>query len=120
MYHQFNIQQFYVLFTLCIFVFCVDLGTNSYYSLYNINLSVFITEMKSVYSAVRTVSINQTDTVSSLKGQTSKAQRLFASPKPLALSFLVDRRINSMHVCLVRLFFCMEPLCSHWMDFREI
>jgi hypothetical protein len=30
MYHQFNIQQFYVLFTQCIYVFCVDLGTISY------------------------------------------------------------------------------------------
>jgi len=30
MYHQFNIQQFYVLPTQCICVFCVDLRTNSY------------------------------------------------------------------------------------------
>ena len=29
MYHQFNIQQFYVLPTQCIDVFCVDLRTNS-------------------------------------------------------------------------------------------
>jgi len=29
MYHQFNIQQFYVLPTQCIYVFCVDLRTNS-------------------------------------------------------------------------------------------
>jgi hypothetical protein len=29
MYHQFNIQQFYVLPTQCIYVFCVDLITNS-------------------------------------------------------------------------------------------
>jgi len=27
-YHQFNIQQFYVLPTLCIYVFCVALRTN--------------------------------------------------------------------------------------------
>ena len=27
MYHQFNIQQFYVLHTQCIYVFCVDLRT---------------------------------------------------------------------------------------------
>jgi hypothetical protein len=34
MYHQFNIQQFYVLLTQCIYVFCVDLRTNSdYFSL---------------------------------------------------------------------------------------
>jgi hypothetical protein len=31
MYHQFNIQQFYVLSTQCIYVFCVDLRTNSDY-----------------------------------------------------------------------------------------
>jgi len=30
-YHQFNIQQFYVLPTECIHVFCVDLRTNSDY-----------------------------------------------------------------------------------------
>jgi hypothetical protein len=29
MYRQFNIQQFYVLPTQCIYVFCVDLRTNS-------------------------------------------------------------------------------------------
>ena len=31
MHHQFNIQQFYVLPTHCIYVFCVDLRTNSDY-----------------------------------------------------------------------------------------
>jgi uncharacterized cysteine cluster protein YcgN (CxxCxxCC family) len=31
MYRQFNIQQFYVLPTECIYVFCVDLRTNSDY-----------------------------------------------------------------------------------------
>jgi hypothetical protein len=31
MYHQCNIQQFYVLPTQCIYVFCVDLTTNSDY-----------------------------------------------------------------------------------------
>ena len=30
MYHQFNIQQFYVLPTECIYVFCVDLRTNNH------------------------------------------------------------------------------------------
>jgi hypothetical protein len=32
MYRQFNIQKFYVLPTQCIFVFCVDLRTNSDYT----------------------------------------------------------------------------------------
>ena len=31
MYRQFNIPQFYVLPTQCIYVFCVDLRTNSDY-----------------------------------------------------------------------------------------
>ena len=31
MYRQFNIQQLYVLPTQCIYVFCVDLRTNSHY-----------------------------------------------------------------------------------------
>ena len=31
MYHQFNIQQFHVLLTQCIYVFCVDLRTNNDY-----------------------------------------------------------------------------------------
>jgi len=31
MYHKFNIQQFYVLHPQCIYVFCVDLRTNSGY-----------------------------------------------------------------------------------------
>jgi len=31
MYRQFSIQQFYVLPTQCIYVFCVDLRTNSHY-----------------------------------------------------------------------------------------
>ena len=33
MYHQFNIQQFYVLPTPCIYVLCVDLRKNSDYFL---------------------------------------------------------------------------------------
>jgi len=37
-------------------------------SLYSINLTVFITEAESVYCAVRTGYLNQTDTVSSLNG----------------------------------------------------
>jgi len=31
MFYQFNIQQLYVLYTQCIYVFCVDLRTNSDY-----------------------------------------------------------------------------------------
>ena len=45
MYHQFNIQQFHVLLTKYIYVFCVDLITNS---LYNINWLVCIIETECV------------------------------------------------------------------------
>jgi hypothetical protein len=55
MYHQFNIQQFYVLPTQCIYVFCVDLTTNSDY--FPIQLTGFITVTESVYFAVRTGSL---------------------------------------------------------------
>jgi hypothetical protein len=52
----------------CIYVFCVDLRTNSDFYLYSINLLVFITEAESVYCTVRSGSSNQTDTVLSLGG----------------------------------------------------
>ena len=45
MYHQFNIQQFNVLPTHYIYVFCVDLRTKAIISLHNINWLVFITEI---------------------------------------------------------------------------
>jgi hypothetical protein len=56
-YHQFNIQQFYVLPTQCIYVFCVELRT-AIISLYSINWLVFITEPEFVYSAVRAQYLN--------------------------------------------------------------
>jgi len=56
-YHQFNTQQFYVLLTQCICMFCVDLRTNSDYFPSNINWLVFITETECVYCAVRTASL---------------------------------------------------------------
>ena len=42
------------------------------FALYNINRLVFITEMWSVYSAVRTGPINKPDYTSSLKGKTER------------------------------------------------
>jgi hypothetical protein len=50
---RFNSQQFYVLPTQCIYVFCVDLRTNSDISLYSIDWLVFITETECLYCAVR-------------------------------------------------------------------
>jgi len=64
MHQQFNIQQLYALPTLylCVFIY---LRTNSDLC---INWLVFITEMKSVYSAVRTVSLNKAVCALSKKG----------------------------------------------------
>ena len=61
----------------CIYVFCIYLRTNTDLchlqhkltcATYSINWLVFITEMKSVYSAVRTGSVNKAVCASSLKG----------------------------------------------------
>ena len=57
MYRQFNIQQFPVPPTQCIYVFCVDLRTNSDYFPIQHGL-VFITETENVYCAVRTESLH--------------------------------------------------------------
>jgi hypothetical protein len=66
MHQQFNIQQLYALSTLFLcFVFIWEqIATCATYS---INWLVFITEMKSVYSAVRTWSFNKAVCASSLK-----------------------------------------------------
>ena len=69
MYRQFNIQQFYVLPTQTVFVCFVWIWEQTaIISLYSINWLVCITEAESVYCAVRTGSLNQTDLVSYLKG----------------------------------------------------
>jgi len=65
MHHQFNIQQLYVLPTLCFISVWEQTATCATYS---INWLVFIAEMKSVYSAVRTGSLNKAVCDSSLKG----------------------------------------------------
>jgi hypothetical protein len=57
-YHQFNIQQFYILPTQCIYVFFVDLRANSNYFLYNINFVVCVTQIHCIYWAVWTESLN--------------------------------------------------------------
>ena len=67
MHQQFNIQQLYVLPTVFIcFVFIWEqTATCATYSIYWL---VFITQMKSVYSAVRTRYFNKAACASSLKG----------------------------------------------------
>jgi hypothetical protein len=67
MHHQFNFQQLYALPTpyLC-FVFVWEQTATC--TSYSINWLVFITEVKSVYSAVRTGSLNKAVRASSVKG----------------------------------------------------
>jgi len=69
MHRQFNIQQLYALPTLYLlgmcFVFIWEQTVTC--ATYSINWLVFITEMKSVYSAVRTGSLNKAVCASSLK-----------------------------------------------------
>ena len=48
-------------------------------SVYSSNLPVFITEAESVYSEVRTGSLNQTDTVSSLKKVNQQTHKGFVN-----------------------------------------
>jgi hypothetical protein len=48
----------------CVYVFCTDLRTNSNFWLIKHKRLVFITEVESVYSAVRTESLYKADTPS--------------------------------------------------------
>ena len=67
MHQQFNIQQLYVLPTLYLcFVFIWEQTATC--TTYSINWLVSITEMKSVYCAVRTGSLNKAVCASCLKG----------------------------------------------------
>ena len=68
MHQQFNIQELYVLPTLylCVFVFIWE--QSAICATYIINWLVVITEMKSVYCAVRTESLNKAVCASYLKG----------------------------------------------------
>jgi hypothetical protein len=59
-----TVEKFYLLPIACIDVFYTYLRTNSEF--YSLKL-VFVTEMESVYCAIRTGSLNKTDFVSSLK-----------------------------------------------------
>ena len=68
MHQQFNIQQLYALPTLYLCVLYLS-GNTATWATYSINWLVFITEMKSVYSAVRTGSLNEAVCASALKGQ---------------------------------------------------
>jgi len=68
MHQQFNIQQLYALPTLYLCVLYLSENKQRLCATYSINLLVFIAEMKSVYSTVRTGSLNKAVCASSLKG----------------------------------------------------
>ena len=68
MHQQFNIQQLYALPTLYLCVLYLSEKKTATCATYSINRLVFITEMKSVYSAVRTGSLNKAVCASNLKG----------------------------------------------------
>jgi len=69
MHHQqLNIQQLYALPTLYLCVLYLSEKKTATCATYSINWLVFITEMKSVYSAVRTGSLNKAACASSVKG----------------------------------------------------
>ena len=55
MYRQFHIQQFYILPTHCIYVFCVDLRTNSHYCPIQYQLTGFYNTDLTLYSRVVTI-----------------------------------------------------------------
>jgi hypothetical protein len=59
MHRQLNIQQLYTLPTLYLCVLYLFWEQTAIFTTYIINWLVFITEMKSVYSAVRTGSLNK-------------------------------------------------------------
>ena len=68
MHHQFNIQQLYALPHAVFMCFVFIWEQTATCATYSINWLVFITEMKSVYSAVRTGSLNKAVCASNLKG----------------------------------------------------
>jgi hypothetical protein len=68
MHHQFDIQQLYALPTMYFLCFVFIWEQTATCATYSINWLVFITEMKSIYSAVRAGPINKAVCASSLKG----------------------------------------------------
>jgi hypothetical protein len=98
MYRQFNIQQFYVLPTQCVYVFCVDREQTAIISLHNINRLVFITETESVYCAVRTGCLNINNPLKPsghYMYRQFNMQQFYILPTQCIYVFCVDLRTNS-------------------------
>jgi len=56
-----SLHEFCILPAQCIYVFCMYFIMNSDVTLHSINLLVLLAEVESVYCAVRTGSLNETD-----------------------------------------------------------
>ena len=94
MHQQFNIQQLYVLPHTVFMCFVFIWEQTATCATYSINWLVFITEMKSVYSAVRTGSLNKAVCASSLKPtghvmhQQFNIQQLYVLPHTVFMCFV--------------------------------
>jgi hypothetical protein len=78
----------------CIYVFCICLRTNSDLCHLQHKLIVFITEMKSVYSAVRTGSLNEAVCAPSFKGLYSRCDIRIKYPE-------TESRLSDERSCVV-------------------
>ena len=94
MHQQFNIQQLYALPHTVFMCFVFISEQTATCATYSINWLVFITEMESVYSAVRTGSLNKAVCASSLKPtgqvmhQQFNIQQLYALPHTVFMCFV--------------------------------
>ena len=76
MHHQFDIQQLYAVPTMYFLCFVFIWEQTATCATYSINWLVFITEIKSVYSAVRGGSLNKAVCASSLNGYSQLSCRI--------------------------------------------
>ena len=83
MYRQFNVQQFHVLPTQCIYVFCVDLRTNSDYFPIQHQLTGFCKRGLTLYSPVVTICTARFNIIKS-----------YVLPTQCIYVFCVDLRTN--------------------------
>ena len=84
MYHQFNIKQFYVLPTQCIYVFCVDLRTNSDYFPIQHSMNGFYNRDLSLYTPVVTICTTRFN-----------VHKFYVLPTQCIYMFCVDLRTSS-------------------------
>jgi hypothetical protein len=94
----------------CIYVFCICLTKTATCATYSTNWLVFITKMKSVYSAVRTGSLNKAVCDSAAKGY-------FTGKRVILISLIRSSRVP--HPCQGYVFYFVPYrsifLCSVWM-----